>query len=747
MSKKISNAVALSVLMVLTVTLAAVPAGAIVQATQVDVRGEVYQDNTGGNAHVPHTNGGLIGWDAYNFAGFWYDLKEGKLSETMYITNNFSSIDNLAKGTRTIAKDDLYYNSQMQIIQYKVNEANASTNFVDRGLLSDGSKASASQNAGYYGKLGWFAQPYVALNGKPNKLAQLIIEQGTSSSEKKSLTVGETWDIGGGWTLTAQSIDAKATPRQAWLVLSKDGVKKDDKVIMQGQVYTYTEKSIAGESDVPLFVTYVDSVFAGATSDMVQLRYTWAISTSVTEVKTSDTYGVFKVIDDGSSAPFIIKLWNDESSVSLSTDSTVNLAGQMNFQVADNDSVLRFYPLVMYTDPGTYEMRGEVYQDNTGGNAHVPHTKGAIGWDAYNFAGFWYDLKEGKMSENMVITNNFSSADNLAKGTRTIAKDDLYYNSQMQIIQYKVNEANASTNFVDRGLLSDGSKASASQNAGYYGKLGWFAQPYVALNGKPNKLAQLIIEQGTSSSEKKSLTVGETWDIGGGWTLTAQSIDAKATPRQAWLVLSKDGVKKDDKVIMQGQVYTYTEKSIAGESDVPLFVTYVDSVFAGATSDMVQLRYTWAISTSVTEVKTSDTYGVFKVIDDGSSAPFIIKLWNDESSVSLSTDSTVNLAGEMNFRVADNDSVLRFYPVVDYQVGPTNITPPTTGTVTSTATVNATAPVNVTETVTPLGGTSTGTETATPVTSATAKPTPAFESVFAIAGLLAVAFLVLRQRK
>jgi len=63
-------------------------------------------------------------------------------------------------------------------------------------------------------------------------------------------------------------------------MLSKNGTKKDDKVLIQGQIYTYVEKSFAGEPDVPLFVTYVDSIFAGVNGDMVQLRYTWALDTN-----------------------------------------------------------------------------------------------------------------------------------------------------------------------------------------------------------------------------------------------------------------------------------------------------------------------------------------------------------------------------------------------------------------------------------------------------------------------------------
>ncbi|MCZ7369329.1 MAG: S-layer protein domain-containing protein, partial [Candidatus Methanoperedens sp.] len=219
-------------------------------------------------------------------------------------------------------------------------------------------------------------------------------------------------------------------------------------------------------------------------------------------------------------------------------------------------------------------------------------------------------------------------------------------------------------------------------------------------------------------------------------------------PRQAWLVLSKDGVKKDDKVIAQGGVYTYIEKSFAGETDVPLFVTYVDSVFAGATSDMVQLRYTWAIGTSVTEVKSADVFGNMEVTSAGADT---LVLKNKDKSVDLTQDGTVDIMGEMKFRVADSATDLRYYPVVDYQIGagpgPTGTGVTVTGSVTPTGTGmkptgNATVAATVVETTAPAV-----TETAKPAAATATPKEPGFQAVFAIAGLLAVAYLVLRQRK
>ncbi|MGB8218187.1 MAG: S-layer protein domain-containing protein, partial [Candidatus Methanoperedens sp.] len=172
---------------------------------------------------------------------------------------------------------------------------------------------------------------------------------------------------------------------------------------------------------------------------------------------------------------------------------------------------------------------------------------------------------------------------------------------------------------------------------------------------------------------------------------------------------------------------------------------YVDSVFAGATSDMVQLRFTWAISKSVTEVKSADVFGNMEVLTANDTN---IVLYNKDRTITLSQDGTIDIMGEMKFHVADDASNLRYYPMVQYQIG---AGPTTTGTPTpsgtGTPTTNLTNVTTPTETGTVVAtGTEAVSPTATPAPTATAKE-PGFEAGLAIAGLLAVAFLVLRQRK
>jgi S-layer protein (TIGR01567 family) len=314
-----------------------IPANATIQTTSVEVRGTVANETSiAGGFNLSNANMGSMDspvWTPLSFSGFYYDNDYGFGAENLEI---------LSINERTIPKDNLIYTTYGQsttlgVVDY-VFEGNAQ-DAISNGLEKFES-GQMGPDDGTYTIVGWLGGDYVGIKNKPNKLAKLILEQ--DSSEKETLATGETWEIGEGWNLTAQSIDSRTTPRQALFVLSKDGIEKDSKIIPQGKVYTYIEKNIGGESDVPLFVTYIDSVFAGSTSDIVQLKYTWVIDTSITEIKSGDTYGIFKV--DGTDP--IIEFKND-APITLNKAATIDLMGEFKFQVADNDE-LRIYPLVEY---------------------------------------------------------------------------------------------------------------------------------------------------------------------------------------------------------------------------------------------------------------------------------------------------------------------------------------------------------------------------------------------------------------
>jgi hypothetical protein len=93
------------------------------------------------------------------------------------------------------------------------------------------------------------------VKNKTNKLTRLVFEQGHDNN--KTLTTGETWILGQGWELTINAIDARSTPRQVWFTLRKDEVIIDEQIAELGDVYTKIKSNLGGESNVPLFVTYI----------------------------------------------------------------------------------------------------------------------------------------------------------------------------------------------------------------------------------------------------------------------------------------------------------------------------------------------------------------------------------------------------------------------------------------------------------------------------------------------------------
>jgi len=359
-----------------------------------------------------------------------------------------------------------------------------------------------------------------------------------------------------------------------------------------------------------------------------------------------------------------------------------------------------------------YEVRGTVYVTGSGTTT----------WTSQNFAGFYYDI-----DSDTLISETLTIAPTEVLTDRSISKGALSYTTTPSDVEFAYSE--------DKDL-------PVYDNVKTYKVLGWQAEKWVAIT--PNKLVKLIKE--FDSSEKASLQSGQTLDLGNGYILKIQSVDARAAPRQAWVTVLKDGKNIDDGILQQNTVYNL-RKTVGGEEDVLVLSAYVDSIFSGSEADMIQLKYVWLIDeNSYTEIKSGDTFGVFEVT---STNPIIL---TNDGTVSLSKDTDTTLMGNMKFKVADNVE-LRFYPYVDITEDSVKVVAPGTAVVAETPKVNTTIPectpvekIVEREKVVYVNVTVTPEQTATPAPTP-ALPTPGFDIIYAIVGLFGVAFLVLRQRK
>ena len=305
----------------------------------------------------------------------------------------------------------------------------------------------------------------------------------------------------------------------------------------------------------------------------------------------------------------------------------------------------------------TLEVRGRI-ANQTLDKTYIDLSTGIARWNVVNFAGLYYDMDKDIGNERLTLEQM-----GLTGSSRIIGKGNLTYTT---------NGDNNRLNVVTFGFAGNFTKAKASGLKGFeagnmstengkYEIVGWKANKFIALKNKTNRLTSLAAEQ--NKDEIKSMIAGNTWYVGRGWQLKVLSVNADTNPKTVRVVLYKDGVKKDDKVINQLQIYTFVQSKVRNETNVPVFLTYVSNI-TNASSDIARFKYTWAIDTNVTEINTGDKVGVFRTtIADANQ----IILKNTDGTITLTRGSLIPLMGNLGIRVMDSP-FLRIYPEVTYSI-------------------------------------------------------------------------------
>ncbi|PWB51956.1 MAG: hypothetical protein C3F06_09220 [Candidatus Methanoperedenaceae archaeon] len=259
------------------------------------------------------TANGIFIWNRTNFPGL--------------ILNESLNVKDVTPG-RVIENGKLRYNTSKVEVNFKVYE-------------NEGKNISGNQT---YFVMGLQGEKYVAINGKANKLANLVLEM--NGEDKKTLKTGETWALGAGYELTINAIDAGTSPKQVWFTIRKDGVLIDDGIASEKSVYDKTN-TIQGESNALMFTVYIDSIFSGSASDNVQFKYAWLMDqNSSREIQASEKLGIFEVTSANSG---MIEYSNVEN-VTLLQDIRINLADYLYFRTSNNVS-LEYYPFFSYITP------------------------------------------------------------------------------------------------------------------------------------------------------------------------------------------------------------------------------------------------------------------------------------------------------------------------------------------------------------------------------------------------------------
>lgn len=314
---------------------------------------------------------------------------------------------------------------------------------------------------------------------------------------------------------------------------------------------------------------------------------------------------------------------------------------------------------------------------------------GTFEYNYTSFAGFWYDLDEDLTSETLNVTI-------------TGARD--------ATITYRCDPA---TQTHENTLLGD------------YDIIGLFAEKYVCYDGDTDKLVKLLVEE--DGTDDHNVAMGELVTMPENFAVAVTQIDLDGD--KCIIVLYKDGMSLDTEVCASGDTYIYED-----DEDVMIFSCRVSQVFRGTDTNMVTLDYIWLISNDILEIDNNDSFGEMEVTSTSGG----ITMESDDT-IELSEDSEIDLMNGLYFKVADSND-LRYYlakSVVleceecseEVEAAPCPEPEPcepcpevTPEIITVTEYVNVTTPEEP------------------------ANESPGMEAVFAIGGLLAIAYLVLRQR-
>ncbi|WP_406660537.1 S-layer protein domain-containing protein [Methanolobus sp. ZRKC3] len=645
--------------------------------------GDILDDSTQTNVD------GNIEFNAYNFAGFWADLDDDLASETLTIING----SNVDLDGNTIDEKGLWYNASIVQTGYEAKFAN---------------ETDAKVNITEFPIIGLFAEPYVSVaNDDAGELVKLIID----TDDKYTLRTGSALELPEGYALTAKQIDVEGD--KVWMELSKDGEFVEDEVIdvTAGEATWDYDVDVGDQDDVIVFRVLISDVFQGQVDSLAVIEGLWLIDyENILEVESSDEFGELEVSAVGKT----IEMFNS-GTLTLSQDKTVDLAEGMFFQTADDENnLLRFYVAKEYTEPGTYVIRGNIVKAG-----------GDFTWGAYEFAAFWADLDDNLASEEL---NILTAIDDTNRG---IPEKGLWYNASIVQTGYEAKFAN---------------ETDAKVNITEFPIIGLFAEPYVSVaNDDAGELVKLIID----TDDKYTLRTGSALELPEGYALTAKQIDVEGD--KVWMELSKDGEFVEDEVIdvTAGDATWDYDVDVGDQDDVIVFRVLITDVFQGQVDSLAVVEGLWLIDyENILEIDSSDEFGELEVSAVGKT----IEMFNS-GTLTLSDDKTVDIAEGMQFQTADDENnLLRFYPFVERTIGEDAVEIVDGEPTDEEMPVDEEAPV-VDEEAPVVDEEAPVVDEEAPVVDEEApvdeegeeEPAPGFEAIFAVAGLLAVAYLVRRN--
>ena len=481
---------------------------------------------------------GAIVWNESNFGGFCYNLSDDVCIGTETLTIEDGALEG-PDIDRFIDVGNLTYTTSSIWQEYELHK--------NLGLTVESDYYGGDSG---YGQEFWMGERYVAVGGNASKLATPLVE--FNATDTKTLAIGEEWDIGGGFTLTAMQIGIRGY--QVQLRLCNDGKEIDSGIIgtassdLQDRVYTYTE-DIAGEDDVPIFSCYVSEIFAGTESDMIRVKYVFLIDNDVLQISTGECYGNMQV---RSITPDEVTLGNRDPLYLEQHSSTCQIMGNLSFKTVNNDSAIEFYPHLIRDELPVLSGGGGFVSGHCGWYQWDLYENYSIGLNQVDLAGTkaWVVLcKDGAVVDERILTEE----------QRAPVDSDCRYS-------YVVNGTeiiNATLKSAFCGCATNAAKlVNVTQYSDADGTALLVDESHLYTTGDP---------------------VGMAGELMGGYVLTVKDIDLQGD--EMWLELSTNGTVLKEDILMSDDLFEYRNDDGLESVDC-----VVEAVFRGCDSNIVKLK-------------------------------------------------------------------------------------------------------------------------------------------------------------
>jgi len=469
--------------------------------------------------------------------------------------------------------------------------------------------------AGYEAKNTSITSENIRLLSK-DMLSKVLIDE----DEKHLISTGASLELKEGYELKIVRLDIDGG--QAQIDLMKDGRSVDTDFVTSPDDYVYTE-DLGELDDVPLVMVHIDSVFAGAESEMLVINGIFQISDDPISVGMGEDYGEMEI---QSASGYTITMENSDD-IDLEADEIVDIMGNLKFLVADDDT-LRFALYEEITEPGTHNIRGTVYDT------------GKATWGHMNFEGFYYNIDDDLGTETLRVEECSGN---------TIPEDGLVYTTTAQPVEFDLSRW------------------------GSYSIVCFMAEPYFAGYNKgvtdrdiTNENINLLSKDMLSKvlidvDDERMISTGASLQLEEGYELKIIQLDIDGGEMQ--IELLKDGRSVDTDIVKSPDTYVYT-KDLGKLDDVPIIAVYIGNVFAGTESDIGTIEGIFQISDDPRPIDSGTEYGEM-MITSASGDKIMMKNPDD---LSLKEGGNTMILCDIGFMTSDDGD--RYCPFVRRTVDP-----------------------------------------------------------------------------